>query len=75
MFFRILKLYKLNLDNLFTKSNAYRLITQIGVILVNIFIAVFQVLNDKFSGDIEKDLPDTFPDKYFTCRSQCLSCK
>ena len=35
---------------------------------------LFQVLNDKFSGDIEKSVPSTFPDQYFTCIAVCLSC-
>jgi len=33
-----------------------------------------KVLNDKFSGEIEKEIPSMFPDQYFTCRVQCLSC-
>ena len=35
----------------------------------------FQVLNEKFSGDIDKSIPSTFPDEYFTCSVRCMSCK
>ena len=34
------------------------------------FTYMFQVLNDKFSGEIEKPMLDTFPDQYFTCQCQ-----
>ncbi|XP_066280144.1 zinc finger FYVE domain-containing protein 1-like isoform X1 [Branchiostoma lanceolatum] len=33
-----------------------------------------KVLNEKFSGDIERSVPSTFPDAYFTCGSICMSC-
>ncbi|XP_072023590.1 zinc finger FYVE domain-containing protein 1-like [Amphiura filiformis] len=32
------------------------------------------VLNEKFSGDIDKAIPSTFPDEYFTCSVRCMSC-
>ena len=35
----------------------------------------FQVLNEKFSGAIQKSHPASFPDQYFTCSAQCLSCR
>ena len=35
---------------------------------------LLQVLNDKFSGEIEKPMLDTFPDQYFTCNAKCQSC-
>jgi hypothetical protein len=44
------------------------------LIMIAVEIVVLQVLNDKFSGDIEKQIPNMFPDQYFTCRVQCLSC-
>ncbi|XP_052767142.1 zinc finger FYVE domain-containing protein 1-like [Mya arenaria] len=34
----------------------------------------FQILNDKFSGEIEKHTYETFPDQYFTCSARCQSC-
>ncbi|RDD40267.1 Zinc finger FYVE domain-containing protein 1 [Trichoplax sp. H2] len=33
-----------------------------------------KALNEKFGGEIEYTVPDTFPDAYFTCNSTCLSC-
>ena len=45
--------------------------------LIFLFLLVFfllQHLNEKFSGDIEKTIPSTFPDEYFTCSAQCKSC-
>lgn len=33
------------------------------------------LLNEKFSGDIERTIPNTFPDEYFTCQAVCLSCQ
>ncbi|KAL4238677.1 Zinc finger FYVE domain-containing protein 1 [Mactra antiquata] len=39
-----------------------------------IVFKTFQILNDKFSGDIEKHLYETFPDQYFTCNVKCQSC-
>ncbi|KAF8767341.1 Zinc finger FYVE domain-containing protein 1 [Argiope bruennichi] len=33
------------------------------------------VLNEKFSGNIDKAIPNTFPDQYFTCSAHCKSCK
>ena len=38
------------------------------------FVYIFQVLNDKFNGEIEKPMLDTFPDQYFTCNAKCQSC-
>lgn len=32
-------------------------------------------LNEKFCGKIEKTIPNTFPDQYFTCSARCKSCK
>lgn len=40
-----------------------------------IVFKVLKVLNDKFSGNIDKVLPNTFPDQYFTCSVYCKSCK
>ncbi|XP_067682837.1 zinc finger FYVE domain-containing protein 1-like isoform X2 [Haliotis asinina] len=31
-------------------------------------------LNEKFSGDIDKPVPNTFPDQYFTCTAKCKAC-
>ncbi|KAH3850854.1 zinc finger FYVE domain-containing protein 1-like [Dreissena polymorpha] len=39
-----------------------------------IVFKTFQVLNDKFSGEIEKHVYETFPDQYFTCGAKCQSC-
>ncbi|KAG8188420.1 hypothetical protein JTE90_007992 [Oedothorax gibbosus] len=36
---------------------------------------VLKVLNEKFSGNLEKTIPNTFPDQYFTCSAHCKSCK
>ncbi|GFY72984.1 zinc finger FYVE domain-containing protein 1 [Trichonephila inaurata madagascariensis] len=36
---------------------------------------VLKVLNEKFSGNIDKAIPNTFPDQYFTCSTHCKSCK
>ena len=33
-----------------------------------------KLLNEKFSGEIDKNVPSTFPDQYFTCKYVCLSC-
>ncbi|ESN91775.1 hypothetical protein HELRODRAFT_108518 [Helobdella robusta] len=38
---------------------------------------VFQtlkILNDRFAGSIDQEIPNMFPDQYFTCRIQCLAC-
>lgn len=40
-----------------------------------IVFKVLKVLNDKFCGNIDKALPNTFPDQYFTCCVFCKSCK
>lgn len=32
------------------------------------------LLNEKFSNNIERTVPNTFPDAYFTCQAVCLSC-
>ncbi|XP_070377757.1 zinc finger FYVE domain-containing protein 1-like isoform X2 [Dermacentor albipictus] len=32
------------------------------------------LLNDKFSGDIEKTVASPFPDQYFTCPIVCIAC-
>ena len=37
-------------------------------------IVCLQVLNEKFSGDIEAIKPHMFPDAYFTCPERCLAC-
>lgn len=39
-----------------------------------IIFQALKVLNEKFSGDIDKTIPNTFPDQYFTCNAYCLSC-
>ncbi|XP_045162040.1 zinc finger FYVE domain-containing protein 1-like [Mercenaria mercenaria] len=39
-----------------------------------IVFGTFQILNEKFSGAIEKHIYETFPDQYFTCTSKCQSC-
>lgn len=33
-----------------------------------------KLLNEKFSGEIDKSVPNTFPDQYFVCKFVCLSC-
>lgn len=40
-----------------------------------IIYKALMLLNEKFSGDIERTIPNTFPDEYFTCQASCLSCK
>lgn len=40
-----------------------------------VIFTALKVLNEKFSGDIGKSVATTFPDEYFTCNAQCLSCK
>ncbi|KAI1302391.1 Zinc finger FYVE domain-containing protein 1 [Halotydeus destructor] len=40
----------------------------------SVIYAALSVLNEKFSGDIERTVNSTFPDEYFTCSAQCLSC-
>lgn len=40
----------------------------------SVIYSALKVLNEKFSGDIEKAIPCMFPDQYFTCAFQCLSC-
>ncbi|XP_074660644.1 zinc finger FYVE domain-containing protein 1-like isoform X2 [Tubulanus polymorphus] len=39
-----------------------------------VVLNALQVLNTKFSGEIEESVPQMFPDQYFTCTSRCLSC-
>ena len=41
---------------------------------VSVVFDALKHLNEKFSGDIEKTIPSTFPDEYFTCSAQCKSC-
>jgi zinc finger FYVE domain-containing protein 1 len=36
---------------------------------------IFQVLNDRFSGELENNSAVLFPDQYFTCPVKCLSCE
>ena len=36
--------------------------------------SAMQVLNEKFSGDIEAPHTTSFPDAYFTCDKRCLVC-
>ncbi|CAL1279685.1 unnamed protein product [Larinioides sclopetarius] len=43
--------------------------------LRNFFNKSTYVLNEKFSGNIDKAIPNTFPDQYFTCSAHCKSCK
>ncbi|KAF8767342.1 Zinc finger FYVE domain-containing protein 1 [Argiope bruennichi] len=40
-----------------------------------VIFKVLKVLNEKFSGNIDKAIPNTFPDQYFTCSAHCKSCK
>ncbi|GIY16525.1 zinc finger FYVE domain-containing protein 1 [Caerostris darwini] len=40
-----------------------------------VIFKVLKVLNEKFSGNIDKAIPNTFPDQYFTCSAICKSCK
>ena len=37
-------------------------------------ICVIQILNDKFSGEIEVREASAFPDQYFTCTVRCVCC-
>lgn len=39
-----------------------------------IVFRTFQILNEKFSGEIERHIYETFPDQYFTCTAKCQSC-
>ncbi|XP_015911208.2 zinc finger FYVE domain-containing protein 1 isoform X1 [Parasteatoda tepidariorum] len=41
----------------------------------SVIFTVLKTLNEKFSGNLEKTLPNTFPDQYFTCSAYCKSCK
>jgi len=38
-----------------------------------IFNAIM-MLNEKFAGDIDHEIPSSFPDEYFTCTAKCQSC-
>lgn len=44
------------------------------VCLLGVIFNALNLLNEKFSGDIQKTLSSTFPDEYFTCSAKCLSC-
>lgn len=61
------KLLKVVQDQL--NNNSIRAPRKPGIIFKTL-----QVLNDKFSGEIEKPMLDTFPDQYFTCNAKCQSC-
>lgn len=42
-----------------------------------LIVCLFQALSERFNGEISGDLVANscfFPDEYFTCSSQCLSC-
>lgn len=39
-----------------------------------VIFQALKVLNEKFSGEISKTIPSTFPDQYFTCPVVCISC-
>ncbi|XP_050408229.2 zinc finger FYVE domain-containing protein 1 [Patella vulgata] len=39
-----------------------------------VVLQALKMLNKKFSGDIEKPMPESFPDQYFTCTEKCLAC-
>ncbi|RWS03710.1 Zinc finger FYVE domain-containing protein 1-like protein, partial [Dinothrombium tinctorium] len=39
-----------------------------------VIFSALRHLNEKFSGDLERSVPSTFPDEYFTCCAKCLSC-
>ncbi|XP_077522696.1 zinc finger FYVE domain-containing protein 1-like isoform X1 [Amblyomma americanum] len=41
---------------------------------MEVIFQALKLLNDKFSGDIEKTIPSTFPDQYFTCQIACIAC-
>lgn len=41
---------------------------------MEVIFQALKLLNDKFSGDIEKTVPSTFPDQYFTCTITCIVC-
>lgn len=41
---------------------------------VEVVFEALKLLNDKFSGDIAKTIPSTFPDQYFTCPVVCIAC-
>ncbi|XP_074601451.1 zinc finger FYVE domain-containing protein 1-like isoform X2 [Brevipalpus obovatus] len=40
----------------------------------SVLFSVLKHLNEKFSCEIDKSIPSTFPDEYFTCNVHCLSC-
>lgn len=41
---------------------------------VEVIYEMLKLLNEKFSGNLDKTVPNTFPDQYFTCPTTCLSC-
>ncbi|XP_064484872.1 zinc finger FYVE domain-containing protein 1-like isoform X2 [Ornithodoros turicata] len=41
---------------------------------VEVIYQALKLLSEKFSGDLDRTVPNTFPDQYFTCRATCLSC-
>ncbi|XP_013391711.1 zinc finger FYVE domain-containing protein 1 [Lingula anatina] len=42
--------------------------------LPGVILSSLKALNEKFSGDLDKVVPSTFPDQYFTCGVMCVSC-
>ncbi|XP_077537244.1 zinc finger FYVE domain-containing protein 1-like isoform X2 [Haemaphysalis longicornis] len=41
---------------------------------VEVVFEALKLLNEKFSGNIAKTIPSTFPDQYFTCPIVCIAC-
>ncbi|XP_073247617.1 zinc finger FYVE domain-containing protein 1-like [Porites lutea] len=39
-----------------------------------VIFKALMLLNEKFNGNIERTIPNMFPDAYFTCQAACLSC-
>ncbi|XP_054723229.1 zinc finger FYVE domain-containing protein 1-like isoform X2 [Uloborus diversus] len=52
------------------KNSSVRVARSPGIIF-----KLLKVLNEKFCGKIDKTIPNTFPDQYFTCSAYCKSCK
>ncbi|CAN7999614.1 unnamed protein product, partial [Ixodes hexagonus] len=41
---------------------------------VEVIFQALRLLNEKFSGDIGRTVPSSFPDQFFTCQCTCIAC-
>lgn len=41
---------------------------------VEVIFQALRLLNEKFSGDIDRSIPSSFPDQFFTCQCTCIAC-